>query len=216
MGSFANYGMAGIGIAAAIGFVFALSMLSTNPTINANYAKVQEQNGDPRSDSSQSLSMEQQNTNEPSSADEAVDGAGSSSLAKSEEVPIRQEDLSIIALSDAREVMGEVESGMQFVTNEPLFIQANVANPSEITRQDRFIALAIKNGVYDKSVTQYMPQQDDKLTTFRGDIAASSIELELYWNPERAGTYTIVLFSGDSLEPVAMIPIEVADASSPT
>jgi hypothetical protein len=215
MSSLVSYGMAGIGIAAAIGFVFALSMLNTNTTINANYAKVQEQSEDQNLDSSQSLPMEQQNTEDSYAADQPVDSAGASTPAKSADVPVRQEDLSIIALNDNREVIGEVESGMQFVTNKPVFIQANVVNPSQVMVHDRFIALAVKNDIYDKNASEYAPQQDEKLTSFRGDITANSgIELELYWKPERVGIYTIVLFSTDSFEPVAMIPIEVVDASS--
>lgn len=214
MGSYSTYGMAGIGIAAAIGFVFALSMLSANTTINANHAE-QEQSGDQQSDYSQSLPMEQEKTAVPSGTDEADDSAGASTLAESSEMPVRQ-DLSIIALNDNREVIGEVESGMQFVMNKPVFIQANVANPSEVMLQDRFIALAVKDGIYDKSATEYMPQQDEKLASFKGDIAANgTIEVELYWNPERAGTYSILLVSADSIEPVTTILIEVVDSSSP-
>lgn len=46
-----------------------------------------------------------------------------------------------------------------------------------------------------------------------------SAELELYWNPEKAGDYTLMVFSitqeglasNDSVNPVASIPIKVIE-----
>src|SRR2546422_831836 len=128
MGKLPTYGMAGIGIAAAIGFVFALSIFSANSgIINTNLEQ-----------------SRQEKTNEPTGQKAGNNGAA------------------------------------------PLFGKST-----------------------------------DQSAYFRGDIAAQSgIELELYWNPDTPGDYTILLSSNTPLDlaspeptkPVAIIPVKVVAA----
>jgi hypothetical protein len=216
MVNFTTYGMAGIGIAAAIGFVFALSILSNNNTLPTG------------PDSSQPLSTMQQKS-QPSgeegnasydnapmpdegSAAKMQAAINNESTADNQQATDARPTLnSIVALNDSRGMIGEVVPQMKFKLGSPVFIQANFANNNEadITQHTITIGLRSQSGG---------DLRDENVVSFNGGIArGSSIALEFYWQPDRAGDFTIVVFSmtpGDlastqDVKPVAEIPVRV-------
>ncbi|HEX2557613.1 MAG TPA: hypothetical protein VHK86_04765 [Nitrososphaera sp.] len=213
MVNFTTYGMAGIGIAAAIGFVFALSILSNNNTLPAG----------PDS-APQPLSTLQQKSQPPEEGNASYGNAplpDEGSAAKMQ-AAINNESTadnqlatdarptldSIVALNGSREIIGEVAPQMEFKLGSPVFIQANFANNNEadITQHAITMDLRSQNG------------GDENTVSFNGGIArGTSIALEFYWQPDRTGDFTIVVFSmtpGDlhstqPVKPVAAIPVRV-------
>ena len=119
-------------------------------------------------------------------------------------------------------ISSEINPGMEFEVHKPVLIQAKFANQKEGLVKNHTISLNIRSGVVDYSKTTEQEQgQNDQATYFRGDIAAQSgIELELYWNPDTPGDYTILLSSNTPLDlaspeptkPVAIIPVKVVAA----
>src|SRR6185503_13530235 len=114
MGTFPTYGMAGIGIAAAIGFVFALSFLVNNGAIEDG--EILQSNAP----------TEQQRTSEPLADQEsgdastsAKDSGGEMDSAPAGQTSMMVTDLqptltSIVALDSSREVIGEIKPEMEF------------------------------------------------------------------------------------------------------
>src|SRR5437867_2502493 len=222
MGKLPTYGMAGIGIAAAIGFVFALSIFSANSgIINTNLEQ-----------------SRQEKTNEPTGQKAGNNGAAPL-FSKSTDQSAPQENLSsnqqvqssldlrptlesILATDRSRLISSEINPGMEFEVHKPVLIQAKFANQKEGLVKNHTISLNIRSGVVDYSKTTEQEQgQNDQATYFRGDIAAQSgIELELYWNPDTPGDYTILLSSNTPLDlaspeptkPVAIISVKVVAA----
>ena len=129
---------------------------------------------------------------------------------------------SILATDRSRLISSEINPGMEFEVHKPVLIQAKFANQKEGLVKNHTISLNIRSGVVDYSKTTEQEQgQNDQATYFRGDIAArSGIELELYWNPDTPGDYTILLSSNTPLDlaspeptkPVAIIPVKVVAA----
>lgn len=220
MGTFPTYGMAGIGIAAAIGFVFALSFLGNNGAIDDG--EILQSNAP----------TDQQRTSEPLADQEsgddastfAKDSGGEIESAPAGETAMMLTDLrptltSIVALDSTREVIGEIEPEMEFKAGEPLLIQANFVNENPDKISDYFIAMSIRNAGGSETLLQG-GEPFEHSANFQGNIAAnSSIALELYWTPQRAGNYTLLLFSitPDDLtstvpvQPAAIIPITVLE-----
>ena len=129
---------------------------------------------------------------------------------------------SILATDQSRLISSEINPGMEFEVHKPVLIQAKFANQKEGLVKNHTISLNIRSGVVDYSKTTEQEQgQNDQAAYFRGDIAAQSgIELELYWNPDTPGDYTILLSSNTPLDlaspeptkPVAIIPVKVVAA----
>jgi hypothetical protein len=215
-----TYGMAGIGIVAAIGFVFALSILSTNSGIITT-----------------NLEQGQLKTTSPS-GQEADTNGGASSFAKStdqsasppENLSLTQQERSsvdlqptfeaIIATDTSRSVLREIVPQMEFEIGEPVLIQAKFANQNDESIKAHTISLSVRGAVNNSTSSESAEQgqRNEQLANFRGDIAAhSNIELELYWNPGKAGDYTILVFSNSQLElatpepmePLMIIPVKV-------
>ncbi|HXG07258.1 MAG TPA: hypothetical protein VNI77_08040 [Nitrososphaera sp.] len=210
MARFPAYGMAGVGIAAAIGFVFALTLLNNNPAINPEL-----------SDQRQEEAITFRQTNEADSNGIGRDDA--SKLADDQEqsaqLMMRQEEdvnvppmLTSIMASDAKtgEVIGEVTPGMLFVLNEPVVIQANFVNQNEVS--GHLITLAISKNDDRNSQPAY-----HNAANVRGTIGAGSdFMLELYWNPTSTGEHTLILSIesvGKSAQPLAEIPIRVVETA---
>lgn len=220
MANFTTYGMAGIGIAAAIGFVFALSILSNNNTLPTGPDSAQQPS------SPQSLSTLQQKSqpqeegnasygnNAPTSDQgtaakmEAAINNESSADNRQATTDARPILTSIIALNSSRETIGEVAPQMEFRLGSPVFIQANFANNNEVDITQHTITMGVRsqNG------------GDENIVSFNGSIArGASVALEFYWQPDRTGDFTIVVFSmtpGDldstqPAKPVAEIPVRV-------
>jgi hypothetical protein len=220
MVNFTTYGMAGIGIATAIGFVFALSILSNNNILPAGPDWAQQPSGP------QSLSTLQQKSqlreqgnesNNPPTADQGTAakmeaGTNNESSADKQQamtVDAKPTLTSIVALNSSRETIGEIVPQMEFKAGSPFFIQANFANNNQVDITQHTITMALRgqNG------------EDENGASFNGSIARdTSISLEFYWQPSRAGDFTIVLFSmtqGDfdstspTAKPIAEIPVRV-------
>jgi len=203
--------MAGIGIAAAIGFVFALSFLVNNGAIEDG--EILQSNAP----------TEQQRTSEPLADQEsgdastsAKDSGGEMDSAPAGQTSMMVTDLqptltSIVALDSSREVIGEIKPEMEFKAGEPVLIQANFANENPDVISDRFIAMSIRNA--GGSETLSTQERSEQGANFQGSIAVnSSIALELSWTPETPGDYTLLVFSATPEDLTATMPIEPAAA----
>ena len=222
MGTFPTYGMAGIGIAAAIGFVFALSFLGNNNGAVDDGQLLQ----------SSAPADETQRMAEPL-ADQESGGAGDSSLAKdsggetfagpANESAMMQLDLrptlvSVVALDNSREQIGEVVSDMEFKAGQPVLIQATFANENFDAIGDHFIAMSVRNAEAGETLLLEGGQLEDG-ANFQGSILPNStIVLELHWNPQSPGDYKLLLFSatpndldtGEGIVPTASVPLHVS------
>lgn len=194
MTNFSTYGLMGIGIASAIGFVFALSFLGNNAALTEE-----------RQEESFLLTSQ---LDDQRAVSDSQEGAPESLMMQQAE-DLRPTLASIIALKSSREVIGEVIPQMQFEINKPVLIQANLVNPHEAEIRQHAIILGIR-----ASEDGF----DEQLVNFQGDIAGSgNTTLELYWIPDREGDYTLLLFSvtpddlasAEPAKPIAEIPIKV-------
>lgn len=216
--------MAGVGIAAAIGFVFALTVLNTNNHLergsdNPELAQrqVETQPGAPSS-----FFFDQQ---EPSAAQlKQQDGAIGADSSQQEMAVLQQEATelrpilsSVIAVNGTTgEVISEVMQGSRFALGNPVFIQAHFTNPHETDVMDHTLVMTLaRNGSRDEG----QPANDtvlEQAANFRGDIGANeNVDLEFYWNPDAEGEYALLVFSltpadlteRNSAEPILSISI---------
>src|SRR5437867_2656038 len=223
MGKLPTYGMAGIGIAAAVGFVFALSIFSANSgIINTNLEQSrQEKTNEPtgqKAGNNGAAPLFGKSTDQSASPQENL----SSNQQVQSSLDLRPTLESILATDRSRLISSEINPGMEFEVHKPVLILAKFANEKEGLVKNHTISLNISSGVVDYSKTTEQEQgQNDQAAYFRGDIAAQSgIELELYWNPDTPGDYTILLSSNTPLDlaspeptkPVAIIPVKVVAA----
>lgn len=166
-----TYGMAGVGIAAAIGFVFALSLFVSYANDDAGSNLLEQQQEQARTQPSSSLFV-QQRAGDSADADNgssqemtartmdsaeknetAFEGQGgenaSSMMQQSEEASpssLRPTLVSIIAFDGGTgEIIGEVVPDMQFEVGKPVFIKARLANPNSVQIPDNIIALGISS-----------------------------------------------------------------------
>jgi len=265
-----TYGMAGIGIAAAIGFIFALSILSnsfSNNTTSRSDSKTSllQQPNDSGSPvlpfSSPSLQQQKgvgggsESSNVPGNNGGSGQEATSSSTSASENTrqgmaalmtetgnsSLSEDAASHIILSSVTvynedgQLIGELASNKQFRVNEPVFIRANLSNPTEVEIPYRVVTMNIKenengsnnsssivNNNNSKSITRSgspelnHPRPHQVTSSVRGNIdAKSSIELELFWNPQQLGEYRLTIYSlasgekESSVSPIMEIPIKV-------
>lgn len=266
-----TYGMAGIGIAAAIGFVFALSLLSNNnnsssnqganlvqqqqqqptpphsPSISSPLMKKQAQQPFSDSGRQENLSEAKNDTTPPSTQAGQAGNSGSGTVAgraQGMEAAItprtnnksmtnnshnssssNQQDnntttttnmhpvlTSLVMLNSSNsETIGEIKPQTELKLGKPVLIQANFKNndnETEIILQHTF-GMSIKN----------QQNRDESFVNLKSDIArGSNIAITMYWEPNKIGEYTIVIFSmsPDDLSstfpatPVATIPVKVA------
>jgi hypothetical protein len=224
MVNFTTYGMAGIGIATAIGFVFALSILSNNNTT------LTVPDSGPPTAGPQSLSTLQQKSQSHGEEDNAADNAptpdqgtsakmqatinNESNMDNQQAMTDAQPTLtSLIALNSSREIIGEVVPQMEFKFGSTVFIQANFANNNEADIAQRTITMDLRSQNGEDL-------RDENVVSFNGGIARdANIALEFYWQPDRTGDFTIIVFStthGDlnstqPVKPVAEIPVRVIE-----
>src|SRR5947208_7048632 len=223
MGKLPTYGMAGIGIAAAIGVVFALSIFSANSGfINTNLEQSRQENtNEPTGQGAGNngpASLFSKSTDQPASPQENL----SSNQQVQSSLDLRPTLESILATDQSRLISSEINPGMEFEVHKPVLIQAKFANQKEGLVKNHTISLNIRSGVVDYSKTTEQEQgQNDQAAYFSGDIAAQSgIELEMHWNPATPRDYTILLSSNTPLDlaspeptkPVAIIPVNVVAA----
>lgn len=234
MSKFPTYSMAGIGIAAAIGFVFVLSYFNSSTYLDtgndANSLMRQQSSPEPsslliqqqKSDDSQAMFANRMESNEatgnetPSAESEA--DAGSTMR----QAPIIQPTLVSISASNGTsgELIGDVAPEMKFAVNEPVFIKATLVNPNGAVIPGHLVALGISAVNEDVPVTRPGESRSyQDAATFHGDISANgSVEVELYWNPTSAGDYVLTLFSissnqlasNEPIMPIESIPVHVA------
>lgn len=210
--------MAGIGIAAAIGFVFALSFLGNNGAVDDG--QILQSNAPIEEQRATEPVLDQESGGDASmlakDSSEAMDSAPAGQSAMMQ-LDLRPTLTSIVALDSSRELVGEVEPGMEFNIDEPVLIQASFANENPDVISDHFIAISIRNAGGSETLSQE-GEPFDHAANFEGSISAnSSVALELYWAPQRAGDYTLLLFSvtpnelasTEPVRPAAMIPIKV-------
>ena len=222
MGKLPTYGMAGIGIAAAIGFVFALSIFSANSGIINLEQSRQEKTNEPTGQGAGNngpAPLFSKSTDQPASPQENL----SSNQQVQSSLDLRPTLESILATDQSRLISSEINPGMEFEVHRPVLILAKFANQNDGLVKNHTISLNIRSGVvdYNNSSETTEQGQNDQAAYFRGDIAAQSdIELELYWNPDTPGDYTILLSSNTPLDlaspeptkPVATIPVKVVAA----
>jgi len=204
MGSFPTYGMAGVGIAAAIGFVFVLSFFGSQGGVD-----------DGQLLQSNESAFEQQRTATEDQSQFAKDTVGADAPA-SESADIMQLSSapvlnSIVALDANGELLGEVVPGMEFEAGQPVVIRASFANHNDAAAADYYMSLSVRSS--DTTA------QDGRLSnsaSLRGDIGPQSLsELELSWFPQAAGEYTLQVFVAQGgradidQESAATIPITV-------
>jgi len=227
MGILPTYGMAGIGIAAAIGFIFALSILAGNSGII---------------NTSPEQSLQEKTSNVPS-GQVAEDSNGSapmfakvgegSSGGPGENLSLNQQEQSslelgptlesVVAMDPSTRISDQIVPDMQFESHKPVLIQARFANHNDGLVGNHSISLSIirGSGVVESDSAETIGQRQVQATIFRGDIGAnSSIELDLYWNPDIPGDYTILIFSdtaelasSHAITPATIIPVRVVAAS---
>jgi len=219
MGSVPTYGMAGIGIAAAIGFIFALSLFNSNLGKNLNAGNPNPVNLQQKENKSQTNNQSVESNSAPSafangtertSQPQANLGLSKQDRALSEARPTLA---SLIVLSGNREDIGELVQQMEFQSGKPVFVQARFVNNGQSQILNYTITISI-------SSTDQTPgsQQESR---FNGDINRDSgLELELYWNPATPGNYSITVFSNtaedlgssQTREPLTTIPVKVVPA----
>jgi hypothetical protein len=229
MSKFPTFSMAGIGIAAAIGFVFVLSYFNGISTLDTGKDATSFMRQDSSPEPS-SLLIQQQNSedNQAVFANKIEATGNKSSLSEADagsmmqQAPIISPTLESISSSNGTsgELIGDVTPEMKFAVNEPVFIKATLANPSGVMIPGHLVSLGISAATEDVSVTR--PGESrlyQDAASFHGDISANgSVEVELYWNPTYAGNYVLTLFSISSNElasdepimPIVSIPIDVA------
>jgi hypothetical protein len=223
MGTFPTYGMAGIGIAAAIGFVFVLSFLGSNNGVvddAGNAFRSDEPNEQQRMDEPMA---DQESGGDTSlfakDSQEAMDAAPAEEGASMMQLDTRPKLSSLVALDENREVIGEVVSGMELMAGKPVLIQAGFTNENQAIASDNFITMGItSDGAGDGLSRQ--DAQFEHAANLQGDIGANStVELELYWTPQGAGDYTLLVFAEKSggpstekpVEPIASISVRVLE-----
>jgi hypothetical protein len=151
VGKYSTYGMAGVGIAAAIGFVFALTVLNSNnnpiDTRTDNPEVAQRLETQPNEASSFFFEQREQEpiadggqqAGDASAQSKERDQAAGSDLSQQEMTILQQEatDLrptlsSLVSVNGTTgEVITEVAPGSLFAVGKPFFIQAHFTNPNE-------------------------------------------------------------------------------------
>lgn len=227
MGKYSTYGMTGVGIAAAIGFVFALTILnSANPLDDAKLARHVETQ--PYGASSFLFDKQDQVARDGEQAgssdsqlkqqDEAADASSSQ-----QEMTLFQETAesrplisSVIAVNGTTgEVIAQVVPGSPFTIGKPYFIQAHFNNPNETAVLDHTVVMIlIRNGTAESGLSGTVLEE---AANFRGDIGGNeNVNLEFYWNPDVEGDYSLRVFSltasdlleGESAEPILAVSIQ--------
>lgn len=227
MGKFSTYGMTGIGVAAAIGFVLALAALnSSQPNPELAQLKIETQ---PNAVSS--FFFDQQAADERALAGESAlqpmqqnESAGAADSSEKDMAVLQQEgqevqpDLSsVIAVNGTNgEVISEVAQDSRFALGKPVFIRAHFTNPSESDILDHTLVMTLsRSGTGDSG--QPASENLVEAANFRGDIGANgNVNLEFYWNPDIEDDYVLHIFSltqselseRTSAEPILSISIQ--------
>ena len=275
MNAFTTYGMMGIGIAAAIGFVFALSILANNVGVEtkgydsegrpASSLDLKQGEQSPSDSGSGAPLFSNQGQATPTEAGKSsgIVGPQLSPLMSRVENESTSDQLTLEAVIASKadgQLIGNLVPGMEFDLDEPIFIRANFSNYNDEIVRDHAMTMIIRkvadgdssnssgngnsngnsnnnnnnNDTYTPNTTSTTSspiassttitplhgagedsQPTDQIAGFRGNIGAgSTLGLELYWKPEQAGRYNLLLFSvasikEESANPTSIIPIIV-------
>jgi len=203
--------MAGVGIAAAIGFVFALTILNSNAGTDNPEAAQRLVETQPDADSSFFFAPQ-------------APPAGESTAMKSGPADLQQEMSLLQDTAEAQPVLSsviavdgttgdvimEVAPGSQFAMGKPVFIRAQFTNPNETAVLDHTLVMTLTRNSTDNSTLL------EQAANFHGDIGpGESVDLEFYWNPDTEGEHLLHVFSltpgnlaqGNS-QPVLSIPVQ--------
>ena len=223
--------MAGVGIAAAIGFVFALTILNTNNPISTgtgNSPEVAQRLIETQPNAASSFLFAQQESADSSAMAKQGDQAAGSELSQEAPSTLMQLEttenlhptlMSVLAVNGTTgEVIGEVASDSEFSIGKPYFVQAHFANPNETTILDHTLIMTLmRNETGVGSAQASNNQQLVQASNFHGDIGANeTVDLESYWNPYIEGQYVLAVFSltpaelseDRAREPVLSIPVQ--------
>jgi len=227
MGKFSTYGMTGIGVAAAIGFVLALAALNSNQP-NPELAQLQVET---QPNAVSSFFFDQHAVDERALAGESAlqpmqqnESAGTADSSQND-MAILQQDAqelrpvlsSVVAVNGTNgEVISEVAQDSRFALGKPVFIQTHFTNPSESDILDHTLVMTLsRSGIGDSG--QPASENLVEAANFRGDIGANgNVNLEFYWNPAIEDDYVLHIFSltqselseRTSVEPIFSISIQ--------
>jgi hypothetical protein len=210
------YGMVGIGIAAAVGFVFALSLLSNSGIIG---------NGGSQQPADELQQQKRESTNSEEDAATLQSDDGQANMKATTTAPADNDSgalemqaatgnlkpalASLVVLNSQREVLEEVREGMEFKAGEAVFIQGIMHNPHGIELPQQSISLTIVKGENG--------EEPEGIATFNGIIPVDgNVAVDLYWKPVAGGDYRITLSLDDDnndnpAEPVAAVQVRVVD-----
>ena len=202
------YGMVGIGIAAAVGFVFALSLLSNSGIVGEGGQTPEEFQQRESSTISGEDATTMMESNDEGQANMKTTGNGSSSggmlTMQAPSGDLNPVLASLAVLNSQREVIGEVGEDMEFKAGEAVFIEGILHNPHGTELLPQGISLAVVN-----SANEMEPEGG---AVFNGIIpAGGNVALDLYWKPGAAGNYTIVLSSDNVAESIASVQVRAVD-----
>ena len=209
MGSFPTYGMAGVGIAAAIGFVFVLSFFGNQGGVN---------DGQLLQSNESALDQQRAATEDESQFAKEMDGANAPASESADMMQLSSAPVlnSIVALDANGELLGEVVPGMELTADELVVIRASIVNQNDFDTGKYHITLGVRASGEELSRSANDPFMD--AAVMHGVVSATSVvELEMYWVPQSAGDYTLQVYmtpdelAGNGSGPVAEIPITVSE-----
>jgi hypothetical protein len=207
--------MAGIGIAAAIGFVFVLSFMVNKGVVDESGSLLRES----------MPGVDQQRTTMPEEpgaqpfAKDSGESAPAGGAAMSTMAIQASPFLSSLTTLDAnRDVISEVAPGTEFRAHDTAVIRASITNPGDAVASDHFIALSVRPAGAGEVLT-LQDRSAENAAILQGNIAANStVNLELYWTPQTSGDYNILVFSAtpdelastEQILPAASVPVKVS------
>jgi hypothetical protein len=212
MGKYSTYGMTGVGIAAAIGFVFALTILNnTNPLGTGDEELVRQTQ--PNADSAFLFHKQESADADNSAVQKSAPSSQQEMTTLQQTAELRPTLLTVTAVDGTTEAVTEIAPGSRFTVGKPYFVQAHFINPNETAVLDQTLIMTLERNGTGHSANGTLLEE---AANFRGDIGANqNVDLEFYWNPDAEGEYTLLVFSltqsdlsTESKEPILSIPIQ--------
>ncbi|MCI0560432.1 MAG: hypothetical protein MN733_18250 [Nitrososphaera sp.] len=222
MTTFPAYGMAGIGTAAAIGFVLALSLLNNDPAIETGNDATTKEARQQLEDSQESALQTQEEVPEPESggaSNEDSEAPGSTPMEPEDKQEMASNEmaqqrtnmhLSLSSLGaysfPSRELIGSIDPDMAFPAGKSFLLQANFTSPKS-SDEELLISMEVRGNA-----------ETIAYSSLQGRFADSdNISVEVLFSPENAGDYTILIFvltpselvSTPPIQPLIMIPVKV-------
>ena len=232
VGKYSTYGMAGVGIAAAVGFVFALTILNSNNLVGSGGGnpEIAQPMVETQPNAASSFLFEQ-NASDRAGGELAASGpalskqqnedAAGSNLSQQEMSTFLQEStdlrpslLSVVSVNGTTgEVISAIDPSSRFDIGKPYFIQAHFINPNDTSVVNHTLVMTLSRNEMKGSTES---SQLVEAANFNGDIDShEKVNLEFYWNPDKEGQYQLVVFSltstdltsGEAREPIYSVSI---------